>query len=72
LALSLSWPKFLGTFKDYLPSQRPSCFSIDQLVEKMERSFSAQRKSRKLKPFILHPSSFSLFSPLTTQPSGSP
>jgi len=34
--------KFLATFKEYPPSQRPSSFSIDQLVEKMERSFSAQ------------------------------
>jgi arylsulfatase len=31
--------KFLATFKDYLPSQRPSSFSIDQIVEKMQRSF---------------------------------
>jgi arylsulfatase len=33
---------FLATFKDYPPSQRPSSFSIDQLVDKMERSFNAQ------------------------------
>ena len=33
--------KFLATFKDYPPSQRPSSFSIDQLVEKMQRSFEA-------------------------------
>jgi arylsulfatase len=32
---------FLATFKDYPPSQRPSSFSIDQLVEKMNRSFEA-------------------------------
>jgi arylsulfatase A-like enzyme len=32
---------FLATFKDYPPSQRPSSFSIDQLVEKMQRSFDA-------------------------------
>jgi arylsulfatase len=31
--------QFLATFKDYPPSQRPSSFSIDQLVDKMERSF---------------------------------
>ena len=31
--------KFLATFKDYPPSQRPSSFSIDQMVEKMRRSF---------------------------------
>jgi arylsulfatase len=35
--------KFLSTFKDYPPSQRPSSFSIDQLVEKMERSFDTAR-----------------------------
>jgi arylsulfatase len=29
---------FLATFKDYPPSQRPSSFSIDQLVEKMQRN----------------------------------
>jgi arylsulfatase A-like enzyme len=33
--------KFLATFKDYPPTQRPSSFSSDQLVEKMQRSFSA-------------------------------
>jgi len=33
--------KFLATFKDYQPSQRPSSFSIDQLVEKMQKSFEA-------------------------------
>jgi arylsulfatase A-like enzyme len=33
--------KFLATFKDYPPSQRPSSFSIDQLVEKMQRTFEA-------------------------------
>ena len=31
--------KFLATFKDYPPSQRPPSFSIDQMVEKMRRSF---------------------------------
>ncbi len=34
--------KFLATFKEYPPSQRPSSFSIDQLVEKMQRSFETQ------------------------------
>lgn len=29
---------FLASFKEYPPSQRPSSFSIDQLVEKMQRS----------------------------------
>src|SRR5262245_48868297 len=33
---------FLATFKEYPPSQRPSSFSIDQLVEKMHRSFETQ------------------------------
>jgi arylsulfatase len=32
---------FLATFKEYPPSQRPSSFSIDQLVEKMQRSFES-------------------------------
>jgi arylsulfatase A-like enzyme len=30
--------RFLATFKEFPPSQRPSSFSIDQLVEQMERS----------------------------------
>jgi arylsulfatase len=30
--------QFLATFRDYPPSQRPSSFSIDQLVEKMQRN----------------------------------
>jgi arylsulfatase A-like enzyme len=30
---------FLDTFKEYPPSQRPSSFSIDQLVERMQQSF---------------------------------
>ena len=34
--------KFLATFKEYPPSQRPSRFSIDQMVEKMQRSFDTQ------------------------------
>jgi arylsulfatase len=33
--------KFLATFKEYPPSQRPSSFSIDQLVEKMQKSFES-------------------------------
>ncbi|TXL81537.1 arylsulfatase [Vineibacter terrae] len=33
--------QFLATFKEYPPSQRPSSFSIDQIVEKMQRSFDA-------------------------------
>lgn len=31
--------QFLASFKDYPPSQRPSSFSIDQIIEKMQRSF---------------------------------
>jgi arylsulfatase A-like enzyme len=33
--------KFLATFKEYPPSQRPSSFSIDQLVEKMQKNLEA-------------------------------
>lgn len=29
---------FLATFREYPPSQRPSSFSIDLLVEKLEKS----------------------------------
>jgi arylsulfatase len=31
----------LATFQDYPPSQRPSSFSIDQVVEKMQRGFDS-------------------------------
>jgi arylsulfatase A-like enzyme len=31
--------QFLATFKEYPPSQRAASFSIDQIVEKMQRSF---------------------------------
>jgi arylsulfatase A-like enzyme len=31
--------QFLDSFKDFPPSQRPSSFSIDQIVDKMRRSF---------------------------------
>jgi len=34
---------FLGTFKEFPPSQRPSSFSIDQLVEKMQRSLETSQ-----------------------------
>jgi arylsulfatase A-like enzyme len=34
---------FLATFKEFPPSQRPSSFSIDQLVEKMQRSFETSQ-----------------------------
>jgi arylsulfatase A-like enzyme len=30
---------FLATFKEFPPSQRPSSFSIDQMIEKMQRNF---------------------------------
>jgi len=33
--------QFLATFKEYPPSQRPSSFSIDQIVEKMQQNFDA-------------------------------
>jgi arylsulfatase len=33
--------QFLATFKDYPPSQRPSSFSIDQMVEKLQKQFDA-------------------------------
>jgi arylsulfatase len=33
--------KFLATFKEYPPSQRPSSFSIDQIVEKRQKDMSA-------------------------------
>src|SRR5215470_5415381 len=32
---------FLATFKEYPPSQRAASFSIDQIVEKMQRSFES-------------------------------
>ncbi len=35
---------FLATFKEFPPSQRPASFSIDQIVEKMQRSFDAVAK----------------------------
>ena len=35
--------QFLASFTEYPPSQRPSSFSIDQLVEKMQRSFDAAK-----------------------------
>ena len=45
-AISAAQPivgKFLATFKEYPPSQRPSSFSIDQLVEKMQRSLETSQ-----------------------------
>ena len=33
--------QFLTTFKEYPPSQRPSSFSIDQMVERMQQSFES-------------------------------
>jgi hypothetical protein len=33
--------QFLASFKEFPPSQRPSSFSIDQVVEKMERSWDS-------------------------------
>jgi arylsulfatase len=34
--------QFLASFKDYPPSQRAQSFTIDQIVEKMQRSFETQ------------------------------
>ena len=36
--------KFLATFKEYPPSQRASSFSIDQIVEGMQKSLSSMHK----------------------------
>ena len=36
--------QFLATFKDFPPSQRAASFSIDQLIEKMQRSFELPRR----------------------------
>ena len=36
--------EFLKTFKEFPPSQRPSSFSIDQMVEQMQRSLTAVGK----------------------------
>ncbi|MBN9514047.1 MAG: arylsulfatase [Alphaproteobacteria bacterium] len=36
--------KFLATFKEYPPSQRASSFSIDQIVEGMQKSLNAMPK----------------------------
>jgi hypothetical protein len=33
--------QFLASFKDYPPSQRAQSFSIDQIVEKMQKSMEA-------------------------------
>ena len=33
--------RFLESFKEYPPSQRPSSFSIDQMVENLQRSFES-------------------------------
>ncbi|MBR0902813.1 arylsulfatase [Bradyrhizobium liaoningense] len=34
--------EFLQTFKDFPPSQRPDSFSVDQMVEKLQRSLDAK------------------------------
>jgi arylsulfatase len=33
---------FLATFKDYPPSQRAVSFSIDQIMEKLQKSLATQ------------------------------
>ena len=35
--------KFLETFKEFPPRQRAASFSIDQVVEKLEASYTAHR-----------------------------
>jgi len=32
--------KFLATFKEYPPAQRAASFSVDQIIEQMQRSLS--------------------------------
>lgn len=34
--------KFIMTFKDYPPRQRPSSFSVDQIMESLQRATVAQ------------------------------
>ena len=34
--------QFLETFKEFPPSQRPSSFSIDQMMDKLQRSFETR------------------------------
>jgi arylsulfatase len=36
--------KFLATFKEFPPSQRAASFSVDQIVEKMQKSLDAMQK----------------------------
>ena len=36
--------QFLATFKDYPPSQRAASFSVDQIVEKMQKTLDAMSK----------------------------
>jgi len=38
--------QFLASFKDFPPSQRPQSFSVDQIIEKMQRSFDAASGGR--------------------------
>jgi hypothetical protein len=33
--------QFLASFKEYPPSQRAQSFSIDQIIEKMQKSLAA-------------------------------
>jgi len=35
---------FLQTFEDYPPSQRAASFSVDQIMEKLQKSLAAQGK----------------------------
>jgi hypothetical protein len=38
--------QFLASFRDFPPSQRAQSFSVDQIVEKMQRSFDAAGEGR--------------------------
>jgi len=38
---------FLGTFKEYPPSQRPASFSVDQMVDALMKSFDQKPKAAK-------------------------
>ena len=44
-ATQLLVAKFLATFKEYPPSQRPSSFTFDQVIERMQRSFEGMQSN---------------------------
>jgi len=39
--------KFIETFKDFPPRQRPSTFTIDQAMEKLKQNLSNQQRLRR-------------------------